>query len=109
MALTKDDLQQIVAGLEPRFDELEARLTRKIDQAVGDLAIATQQQFLAIDARFDGVDARLDGIDVRLDGIDERLNGIDTRLGNMEDDMVVVKDMVKDHGFRITKQEHRRT
>lgn len=102
MALTTEDLGKIKAVVNEAVDASELRMTRKIDSAVGELALAAQNQFVAIDARFDGIDTRLDGIDTRLDGID-------ARLGEIEDDMVVVKDMVKDHGFRITKLEHRQS
>lgn len=103
MALTKEDLRQISEVLEPRFDALEGKLTRKIDSAVGELAIAAQKQFLAIDTRLDGMYARFDAMDARFDTMDARFDGVDARLGDLADDTVVVKDMVKDHGFRIAK------
>lgn len=95
MALTTEDLGKIKVVVNEAIDASEQRTARKIDTAVGELALAAQRQFLAIDARFDGIDTRLDGIDVHLSG--------------MEDDLVVVKDMVKDHSFRITKLEHRQS
>jgi chaperonin cofactor prefoldin len=100
MALTTDDLKNIKHVIHEVVDAAEERIMRKTETAVGDLAIASQKQFLAHDVRFDDMDKRFDDIDARLDTID-------TRLDHIEDNVVVVKDMVKDHTFRIAKLEHR--
>ena len=98
MALTTQDLGQIRTVLHEVANEVvhkvvneavdasETRTARKIDAAAGELAIAAQKQFLAIDLRFDRIDARLDGL---------------------AEDVAVIKDTVKDHSFEISRLKHR--
>jgi len=81
---------------------------KALKEMVGDvIEQRLNPRFDAIDARFDAVDARFEAIDARFDGIDGRLDAIDGRLDHIEEDVAVIKDMVKDHGFEIARLKHK--
>ncbi len=83
------------------------------------------ERFESIDRRFDGIDRRFESIDRRFDGIDKQFVDVRTdidnlamaaknqfdivlaRLDTLTEDTAVIKDIVKDHGFRIARLEHR--
>ncbi len=84
MSLTAEDLNNIKHLFDDRFDKIDGRLSDidsrfdRVDQDIENLATATQQQFEVV------------------------IN----RLDQVQDDVAVIKDIVKDHSFRITRLEH---
>lgn len=126
MALTTEDLTNIKHLFDDRFDHIDTRLDG-IDARLDGI----DTRLDGIDERLDNIDTHLDHIDLRLDGHDQRFIGIDqqfaavhtsidrlatatkvqfdevlTGLGQVKDDVAVIKDIVKDHGFRLTRLEH---
>jgi len=69
MALTKQDLQEIV--------KISSRQTEK-------LAIMVRDVFDGIDKRFDGVDKRFDEVDKRFDGVDNCFGEVDKRFDRID-------------------------
>lgn len=125
MALTKEDLQAIkgVVGevvqdkvpgmIQVAVTESEQRLWGKVEKGLDDLALAAQQQFLAIDGRFDALEVRMDRVENRMDGLESRFDVLEGRFDVLEgrvsviaQDTGAIKRMVKDHSYRISKLEH---
>jgi len=69
MALTKQDLQEIV--------KISSRQTEE-------LAIMVRDVFDGIDKRFDGVDKRFDEVDKRFDGVDNCFGEVDKRFDRID-------------------------
>lgn len=110
MALTKADLSDIklivTEVVEPRFVEID-------------------QRFDTVDRRLEAVDGRLDGLEGWLGRVEGGISGLKlaietlakatkqqsdavfVELGDIKEDVAVVKDIVKDHSFRIARLEHR--
>lgn len=115
MSLTKHDLKQIKAvvnevieeRIEPRFAEQDKR-------------------FAALDRRFDRQNSRFDQQDSRFDQLERKFeqrltseigslaastkkqfDQVFDHLADIKEDVTVIKDIVKDHSFRIAKLEHR--
>lgn len=93
MSLTKEDLEQIkavvVEVVEPRF-------------------AAHGQRLNALDSKIDNaVETIVSGVNEQFEKITILIDGIHQELSEIKDDVVVVKDYAKDHGFRIAKLEHR--
>lgn len=127
MTLTKEDLKAIKELFAPRFDAIDARF-----DGVDDRFDAIDARFDGVDSRLDKHDAKFVSIGDRFDSIDkqllamrqdisdlaistskqfqqvdERFNDSDAKLEKLGDDVVVIKEMVKDHSFRIARLEHR--
>ncbi len=83
MSLTREDLEQIKNVVVEVVDE---RVDPKIDAAINTIVTSTLDQFQAV---------------IKL------VDGIYDELAVIKDDVAVVKDYVKDHGFRIAKLERR--
>ena len=60
-----------------------------------------------LNPKFDSIGARFEAIENRLGTIDARLDGIDGRLERIEDDVTVIKQVVKDHSFEIARLKHK--
>jgi archaellum component FlaC len=124
--LTPADLKNIKHLFDDKFDQIDSRF----DQ-IDDRFSQIDDRFSQIDARFEQVDGRLGHIDNRLDRIDNRLDKHDRqfeavrgdidalaqatkeqfdvvleRLDTLHDDVAVIKDIVKDHSFRLSRLEH---
>lgn len=104
MSLTKDDLQQIKNVIQEVVPEI-------VETVVG-------PRFAAIDKRFDGIDSKFVAIDQQLAAIREDherfarsvaddFHALNHRFDRLDEDNTVIKEIVKDHGFRIAKLEHR--
>jgi hypothetical protein len=81
MSLTKDDLKQIKNVVEEVTLPRFDQLDKKIEDEIEGLARMSQHQFEVLHQD----------------------------LTEVKEDVVVIKDMVKDHHFRITRFEHRRS
>ena len=79
MALTKQDLQEIV--------KISSRQTEE-------LAIMVRDVFDGIDKRFDGVDKRFDEVDKRFDRIDASHRTVIARLDLIETDLSHMRNLV---------------
>ena len=117
--------------VEPRFAAVE----KKIETEVESLARSTAEQFLvvfqrfntidqrfsavdgrfdtvderfsAIDQKFSAIDQRFDTVDERFSAIDQRFDAVDKALSEETNETDTIRDIVKDHGFRIAKLEHK--
>ena len=94
MSLTKSDIQQIVTALEPRFNTVEAQIVA-----------ALEPRFNAIDSRFDDMEYQIESL---ARATKEQFDVVIGDLDLVKDDLAVIKDIVKDHSFRIARLEHRR-
>ncbi|QQR52500.1 hypothetical protein IPG36_08250 [bacterium] len=84
MSLTTTDINLIKEALAPqfeaidqRFNELESNFDTKIETEIGNLAMAAQQQFMAIHDQF----------------------------AQVHSELAVIKDAVVDHGYRLANLE----
>jgi hypothetical protein len=53
------------------------------------------------------LEPRFAKIDGRFDGVDSRLDRMERTLGSVQEDVAVIKDMVKDHSFEIARLKHK--
>jgi hypothetical protein len=90
MSLTKQDLQQIknivhgeVSGVSGEIIGVRNEIERVHGSILGELKMSEN----TAQAQFDR---------------------IDKQLASISDDVVVIKDFVKDHSFRIARLEHKR-
>jgi len=120
MTLTTQDLHSIKHLFDDRFDGIDRRLD------------AMDTRLDKMDGRLDKMDTRLDKMDGRLNGhdsqfaairgdiddlaiasaqqfdqIDRHFEDVHGKLDDLKEDLAVVKDVVKDHSFRISRLEHR--
>ena len=98
MTLTTEDLTSIKHLFDDKFEHIDAQFENVHQQIaavrgdIDNLALATAQQFAEVDRQFAEVD--------------QQFTEVHEQLADIRDDVVVTKDMVKDHSFRITRLEH---
>ncbi|PSQ96249.1 MAG: hypothetical protein BRD55_07290 [Bacteroidetes bacterium SW_9_63_38] len=70
---TKDDLEELEARMEQRFDQVDERFEQ------------VDRRFEQIDERFEQIEERFDQVDRRFEQIDERFGQVDRRFEQMDE------------------------
>jgi acyl carrier protein phosphodiesterase len=60
-----------------------------------------------VDPRFEQMDVRFEQMDARFDALEQRFDDMHDQVQGLQEDVVVVKEMVKDHSFEIARIKHR--
>ena len=134
MALTDEDLGKIkhlfddkfetndkgFEAIDQRFDRVDQRLDHvdlRLDGIDGRLD-GHDKKFDSIDAQFISINARFDRMDDQFTAVRGDIDDLAVStarqfevvigdLSEVKEDVAIIKDIVKDHSYRITRLEHR--
>ena len=83
MALTQEDLQNIVQVLQPKFDQIDRRF-EQIDRRFEKIEIRLDQ----IDRRFEQIDLRFEQVDLRFQEVDKQFLDMTKWIGGLMNNFV---------------------
>ncbi|HSX02993.1 MAG TPA: hypothetical protein VLI05_06840 [Candidatus Saccharimonadia bacterium] len=110
MALTQTDIgaltTAITVALEPRFARIDKQIS-EMRQDITELRQDVTKLQQDVTALQQDVTELHEGVDTLAAATKEQFDIVVGNLEEIKEDVVVVKDIVKDHGFRLARLEHR--
>ncbi len=108
MELVVEVSQSTRQYLETKIDDLETRLTQKIDDVSAGLAAVSREVFDpkqglgAINGRLSHLETRFDGLENRFNGLESRFDKLEIKVDKMNDDLSEKIDKI---GLRLDRHE----